>query len=686
MAQHETSRIRNVALVGHSGSGKTSLAEQMLYVAGASPRLRTVTDHNSILDVEDLSRELEHTLDATVCHFEHEERLVHLFDTPGYPDFAGPALASLEAVETVAIVVSAHNGIETTTRRMFAEAKELGLAIVLVVNKIDMAAGRLGAVLDELVQAFGPGVVPIDLPAEHGARVVDCYESERGEADVGDVGRSHVELVERAIESDDALLDRYLGGDLPKPDELEAALDASVASEHVVPVLFTNARTGTGVRELLHVIAHFCPSPRQGKIRTLVRDGGPPEPLPADGERDGTIAQIVRIAADPRSNLRYAIARVFAGELRPDRTVFVGEAARPQRISHLFSPQGGAYEPLEVAVAGDIVAMPRLEAHIGDVVHDGAEPVRMAMPTFPTPALAQAIATKSRSDEAKLADALHQIGERDPCLVVERDPDTHETLLRGLGDLQLRIAVERMKRHWKLDLSTRPPSIPYRETITRDARGHHRLKKQTGGAGQFAEVFLEVEPLAPDDPAFPFAFAWDIVGGVVSRSFEPAVRKGCEDTMARGVLAGHPMQGVRVRVVDGKEHPVDSKEVAFRAAGQLAMRDALANAGPVVLEPVMLVEVTAPIESVGALTGDLASRRGRPLGQENAGPDMVLVRALVPLAEMMRYAGELSGMTSGRGSFEMHLASYEPAPREIAERLVREAGAPSARADRVAQR
>lgn len=669
-----TAAIRNVALLGHTGSGKTTLAEQMLFAAGAITRAGSIADGNTLLDYDELSREHKHTLETGCCHVRFEDRLINILDTPGYPELAGPAIAALEAVETAIVVVNAHNGIETGTRRLFAQAREQQLGIVFVVNKMDTDYTMLSSVLESLQETFGPEVLPLNLPANAGNRVIDCYNSERGQTDIGDVHRAHVDLLEAAIESDESLLERYLADGKVNAEELERAMDKAIVAEHVIPVLFTNARSGVGVRELLEVIAHFCPNPQQGRHRTISYGNGPTArrvELDPETGAGHFIGQVVRIGSDPKSNIRHTVFRVFTGELRGDQQFYVNDMSRPMKAAHLFRLQGAGHEPIDRAVAGDIVALPRLELRLGDVLHDTSEEVHIDMPHFPSPMYAQAVEPRSRSDEAKLIEALQSLAMRDPCLVIERDEETHETVVRGLGDLHLRLTLERMSRQYHVEVNTHPPRIPYRETIQLAAEGHHRHRKQSGGAGQFGEVYLRIAPIGRDDEQWPMGWSWDIFGGVISRSFEPAVRKGCEDEMAAGPLAGYPVEGIAISIYDGKEHPVDSKEVAFRSAGRYALRDALLKAHPVLLEPMMEVEITVPDASVGAVTGEITTRRGRPTGQENLPGGRTSLRAVVPLAEMANYAGVLSGMTGGQGDYQMHFSSYEPAPPHVTEKLAK---------------
>ncbi len=675
MPAYTVDQIRNVALMGHSSSGKTTLADQMLFLCGETTRAGSVEERTSILDVDELAREHQHSLDTALCHMTFQERMINLFDTPGYPDLAGPAIACLEAVETVIIAVNAHNGVESNTRRMFEHAKEMGLGLAFVINKMDTDYEHLQDVLEALQETFGPEVLPLNLPADGGRRVIDCFNSERGKTDIGDVHKAHLALLDAAIESDETLLERYLAGDQVNANELESAMDQAIVTEHVVPVMFTDAKTGVGVQELLEVIAHFFPNPKQGKHRMLIhRDGSvadQEEELVPDQEGNHFIAQVVRVGADPKSNMRYNVFRVFTGSLRADQSFNVNHSNRQLKAAHMFKLQGATHEPVDEAIQGDILAIPKLELKIGDVLHDDSEDVHIRMPRFPTPMFSQAIVPRSRGDEAKLAEALHTLADRDPCLQVDRDEETQETLLRGCGDMHLRLTLERMQRIFKLNVDTHAPRIAYRETITAPAEGHYRHKKQSGGAGQFGEVWLSIEPMEPDDPEWPMGWKWGVVGGSISRGYEPAVRKGCEELLAEGVLAGYVLEGIRVTINDGKEHPVDSKEIAFKTAGKLALKQAILAAEPIVLEPIVLLTVNCPLDSLGAITGDLAVRRGRPLGQDNLPGGMLEVKAQVPLVELQNYGNTLSGLTGGQGTYEIEFSSYEPTPPHVADPLIK---------------
>jgi elongation factor G len=487
--------------------------------------------------------------------------------------------------------------------------------------------------------------------------VIDCIGANKGDADFMSVGECHKNLVERVAEVDDALINKYFEQNELSLEEVRANLPKAIASGKVIPVLFTNAKTNVGVKELLTFIAQCCPSPQDGAQRTL-QIGDQERPIPENGPFCGVV---FRIAVDHKSHIKYAFIRCLGGTLKPDLNLLLSGDKKGQRPGHLIKFQGNDHKEVDVGIAGDIVAVAKLELHIGNVVftepHDG----KVKMPKFPMPMYSLALEPKARGDEAKIAESVRRFTDIDPCFKAHHDAQTHELVISGVGDLHLRVILSRMHRQFKLDVNTKPPKIPYRETITAAADGHHRHKKQTGGAGQFGEVYLKVEPLPRgSDP--PMLWSWDIFGGSIPGSFEPAIKKGVTELMSQGALAGFPIQDVKVSITDGKDHPVDSKEVAFKTAGKYAFRDAILKARPVLLEPIVNVEVTVPSENVGDITGDLAQRRGRPSGQDILPGNYTVITAQAPLAKLADYHSRLSSITGGKGTYAMEFSHYEPVP------------------------
>ncbi|MFQ5422846.1 MAG: elongation factor G [Phycisphaerae bacterium] len=665
MPSYTINDIRNVALIGHSGSGKTSLCEAFLHRTGVTNRLGSVADQTSHLDTDDEEKERECSIESHVLHVTHNGKHLNLLDTPGAPDFIGPAIAALAAVETAIVVVHASAGIEVNTRRMRDQAKNNGLGRVIVVNRIDADNVRLDELLKHLQESFGPEVTPLNLPAGGGKSVVDCLSQDGGETDFANVAEAHTNLVERVVECDDALMNQYLEEGEVSVDAVRKIIGRAIATGSVVPVLFTNARANVGVTELLNFIANCCPSPLEGKQRTLVV-GTEETPIAVDGPFCG---QVFRVGVDPRSNIKHSFIRAFSGALKSDAHLVTSGERKGSRPGHLLTFQGNDHQDVDAGIAGDIFAVAKLELHIGDTVFDAENAGRVPMVKLPMPMFSLAIESKSRGDEAKIGDAVRRFTDVDPCFKTMHDAQTHEMVISGVGDLHLRVIMAKMLRQFKVDVNTKPPKIPYRETITAKAEGHHRHKKQTGGAGQFGEVYLRVEPLERgSDPTLDWS--WDIFGASIPTQFEPAIKKGVTELMTEGAVAGYPIQDVKVSIYDGKHHPVDSKEVAFKTAGKRAFKDAILKARPVLLEPIVDIEVTVPSDHVGDITGDLAQRRGRPSGQDMLPGDLTVITAQVPLARVSDYHSRLSSMTGGKGSYSLEFSHYEQVPGSEAQQIV----------------
>jgi len=664
MPAYTINEIRNIALVGHGGSGKTSLCEAFLHSTGVTGRLGSTADKTSHLDVDEEEKERGCSIDSHVMHLSVDGRLINLIDTPGAPDFVGPAIAALAAVETAIIVVHASAGIQVNTRRMKDQAAALGLARAIVINRIDAENVSLDDLLAALREVFGPQVTPINLPSG-GKSVVNCVMSSGGNADVYSVAEAHTNIVERVAEVDDALMNKYFEAGELSPEEIQANLPRAIAGGNLIPVLFTNARGNVGIRELLQFMAHCCPSPVQGARRKL-KIGEQETPIE---DKRPFCGQVFKIASDPKSNIKYAFIRAFSGVLKPEGNILLSGEKKGVRPGHILKFQGVDHKDIDEGIAGDIFAVAKLDLHIGDTIFADPGEGRIAMPKFPMPMFSLALEPKARGDEAKIGDAVRRFTDMDPCFKSHHDPQTHELVVSGVGDLHLRVILSKMHRLFKIDVNTKPPKIPYRETITVPAEGHHRHKKQTGGAGQFGEVFLKVEPLPRgSDP--PLEWSWDIFGGAIPSSFEPAVKKGVTELLAEGALAGFPLQDIKVMITDGKDHPVDSKEVAFKTAGKLAFKDAIMKAKPVLLEPIVNIEVTVPQENVGDITGDLAQRRGRPSGQDMLPGNLAVIKAQVPLARVADYHSRLSSITGGKGSYAMELSHYEAVPSNEAQAII----------------
>ena len=664
----DTGDIRNVILLGHGGSGKTSLAEAMLHITGATNRLGSVDDKTSICDYYDEEKEHQHSIQSAVVHAEHGGKLINIIDTPGYPDFIGPAIKAIPAAETAVIVLSAASGIETNTRKMFALAAEAKMPRVIVVNKMDAENVSFGELIKGIQETFGPQCRCANLPAADKASVIDCIENETGDSPLMDVAQAHTELIESVIEADDELMESYLGGEEIPAEKIASVFVEALKAGTLVPIVFTDARREVGVQELLDIVVRYTPSPGQAKAPEL-KDGENVTQLMPDAA--GPLAGLVfRVAFDPRSNMKYSAIRIFSGTIKSDTNLLRNDEKKGIRPGHILRSQGGENEPVDAGIAGDIVTLAKVEElKIGDLVHDGKAAGRFEQPAVPEPMFSLALEPATRGDEQKISSALERLCEEDPCFKITRDQQTKELVASGLGDLHLRVTLEKLQNRFKLSITTKEPKIPYRETITGKAEGHYRHKKQTGGAGQFGEVYLRVEPAERNsDP--PLNFSWDIFGGSIPGQYEPAVLKGINEVMQTGVVAGFPMQDISVSIYDGKHHPVDSKEVAFRAAGKGAFVDALQKAKAVLLEPIVNMEVTVPSENVGDITGDLASKRGRVQGQDILAGNYIVIKAQVPLSEVTQYNSQLKSVTGGRGSYSMTLSHYELVPPNVQGQIV----------------
>ena len=664
MASYSTADIRNVALVGHQSSGKTSLADAILHVSGVTNRLGDVNSKTSYMDFMEEEKARGCSIDSSLLHVTASGKQLNVIDTPGAPDFAGPAIAALAGVETVVCVVSATAGIEVNTRRMMERAKLFGLGRAIVINKID-ANLDLEELIEGIQELFGQECQPFNLTADRGSKVINCFTGTQGKADLGDVAAAHTALIERIVEADEALMEQYLEAGEIAPEKLAGIFGKAIASGSVVPILFTAARAEVGVRELLDFIADYCPSPLDGKQRAVV-SGDKQTPIKPD-PKGPFLGQVFKVFADPRSNIKYSVCRLHSGAIRSDFAVHIGDERKAQRPGQLYKLQGAEHPEISEGIAGDIIALAKLDTRIGVVLHAG-DGGTVEMPKFPHPMFTLAIEPKSRSDADKVSGALAKFTEEDPCFLAERDPGTKELVIRGLGDLHLRTILSRMVDYFKLEVDTKPPKIPYRETIMGSVRDvEYTHKKQTGGAGQFGRVIIAMEP---NERGKGYEFVDDIFGGSIDQSYRPSVDKGIQAQIKEGVIAGYPVVDVIVRLTDGKTHPVDSKDIAFQIAGREAFKKAFAQCKPVLLEPIVHLEVTVPNDKVGDIQGDLASRRGRPEGQEMLPGGLSVISGRVPLSEMSDYHSRLSSITGGQGSYTMELSHYETVPGNVQQQII----------------
>jgi elongation factor G len=682
MAHESPKRIRNVALVGHRGSGKTSVNEALLFTAGAINRLGSVADGTTVSDSAPDEKAREMSISASLSSFRWEDRKINLIDTPGEPSFVADALCALRVCEGAVFVVNGVMGAEVTTSRLWERASDLGLARILFVNMLDRERADFFRALDSLKQAFGQHVVATEIPigAEHELEgVIDLIDMKAYRYD-GD-GRENCseipipeDLAERAqemreklmdevAEVSDELMERYLEGEEISHEETVAALKTGVTEGHLFPVTCGAATRNLGINRLLDAFVEDLPSP--AKRGTIDLDGVTLEP---DESKD-TVAFVFKTLADPYAG-RLNLFRVYQGVLDHDSHVHNCRAHVKERIGQLLVPQGKDSEHADSFGPGDIGAVAKLkETRAGDVLAAGDADIPLSLPKMPRPVMAFAIEAKAKGDEEKMGQALRRLQEEDPTIDFHRDEQTGEQILAGITQIHVEVIVERMKERFGAEVELHQPHVPYREAIKGSAKAHARYKKQTGGRGQFADCHIEIEPVAHGEG---FEFVNAIKGGVIPGGFIPAVEKGVRDAMRAGVVAGFPVQDVRVRLFDGQHHSVDSSEMAFKIAGSMAFKDAMENAQAVLMEPIMTVTVAVPEEAVGDVIGDLNSRRGRPLGMEPKGT-VTEVKAEVPMAEMLSYAPDLRAITGGQGEFSMELARYEEIPAHIAQSVVQEA-------------
>jgi elongation factor G len=671
MPKYSTESIRTIALVGHTGAGKTTLTEALLAKAGAIPAAGSVERGNTVCDFDPLEKTYKHSLNSALVNFAWKNVHVHLIDTPGSPDFMGQAISALAAVETAVIVINAETGLQLATDRMFNWAAKRNLCRMIVVNKIDAANVDLPGLLARIRQAVGKECLPINLPAKKGTDVVDCFFNPDGEADFSSVKEAHAALVDQVVEVDEALMAKYLEQGEVSAEQLHAPFEKALREGHLIPVCFTSAKNGAGVEALLDIFAKLAPNATEGNAPPFLKGEGAEaqEFYAVPGPRAHVLAHVFKVVVDPFIG-KVGIFRVHQGTLTPNTQLFVGSAKRPFKVGHLFTIQGKDTVETDALVPGDIGAVAKVEEiEFDSVLHDSHDEdhIHLRPLEFPVPMHGIAVEPKKKGDEQRLFEVLHKLEMEDPCFKVERHATTNETVIRGLGELHIRCKLEKLAQQYKMDLSVKPPKIPYRETITKIAEGHSRHKKQTGGAGQFGEVFLRVEPL-PRGKGYEFADK--VKGGVIPNVFIPAVEKGVRMALDSGVIAGYPVHDLRVTVYDGKHHAVDSKEVAFVSAGRKAIIDAFARAAPIVLEPIVNVEIVAPDKFMGDLTSDLSGKRGHVTGTDTAGAGTTAIRGKVPLSELSDYQTRLKSVTGGQGSYSIDFSHYAPVPGHTQAALV----------------
>ena len=671
MSRYTTQAIRSVALVGHGAVGKTSLAEALLFATGAIPAKGSIERGTTVCDFEPQEKEAGHSLNSAVVNFAYEDTHIHLIDTAGYPDFSGQSIAALAGVDTALVVINAQTGIELMTERMMQYAADRKLARMIVVNKIDADNIDLPALLNDIRDTFGKQCLVLDLPAHDAADVIEVLEHDSGDADFDSVAEAHRALIDQLVEEDEELLMQYLedGAD-PSTSDLHAPFEKALREGHLIPVLFTSAKTGAGIKELLHVLAALAPNPTESNPPPFYKgELGNAEPFHAEPDASKhVLAHVFKVISDPYMG-KISVFRVHQGTVKKDMQLFVGDSKRAFKAAHLYQLQGKATVEVDELLPGDIGAVAKIDdIEFDSVLHDSHDEdhIHLAPLEFPKPMAGLAVETKKKGDEQRLFEILAKLASEDPTFVIERHPSSNETVIRGLGEIHLKSKLDKMFNQYKLEVDTKPPRIPYRETITGTAEGICRHKKQSGGAGQFGEVHLRVEPKGRGEG---FEFVDAIKGGVIPGVFMPAVEKGVRQALADGIVAGYAVEDVKVTVFDGKTHPVDGKEVAFVAAGKKATIEAIRNAQPIILEPIVNIEIVVPQNHIGDMAGDLSSRRGHVTGTGEKAHGMAIVSGEVPLAEISDYQSRLKSLTGGQGSYTVEFSHYAAVPMHVQQQL-----------------
>lgn len=662
---YATGDIRNVCLVGPSHAGKTLLTEALLHAGGKIATKGSIEKGTTVSDYTKREKEVGHSQFNSVCHLDHEGIHVNLIDTPGYRDFYGRALSVMPAAETAAVVINAQAGVEMIARRMMKAAHEQRMCRMIIVNQIDAEGVELEKIFNDIRDAFGPICLPMNLPSADGSGVVDCFfQPEGDETAFSSVKEAHTQIVDQVVEVDEDLMELYLEqGEELEPGQLHDPFEKALRDEHLVPVCFVSAETGAGIRQLLQIFERLLPNPAEANPPTFLKGEGADatevEVRPDPGLH--AIAHVFMVNIDMFKG-RLGVFRIHQGTIKAGNQLFIGDARKPFKATQLLKVNGETHTRVDAGVPGDICAVPRVdEVHYDAVLHDSHDEDHFHLKSIhlPRPMFGLAIRPKNDNDAQKTSDALHVAEAEDPSLQVEHNASLNEVVLRGLGELHLATVLQQIEDRYSLDIVTSLPSIAYRETITAKAEGHHRHKKQTGGAGQFGEVYLRVEPLPAGGG---FEFVNKVVGGAIPYQFIPAVETGVRQVMQDGAMRGYPMQDIRVTVYDGKHHSVDSKEIAFVQAGKKAFMDAIAKARPIVMEPIVHVEFTVPPDCVGGVTGDLSGMRGMIQGTETLPDNRVLVSGQAPLHELQDYHSRLKSLTGGDGSFTMDFSHYAEVP------------------------
>ncbi|CAM5372232.1 elongation factor G [Thauera mechernichensis] len=666
--------IRNLALLGHAGSGKTTLVEALLLASGAIGAAGSVERGDTVSDFDPQEKAMGHSLHAALVHLEWAGHWINLLDTPGLPDLAGRALLTLPAVDTAAVVINAAAGVESGTRRMMAAGRDK--CRMIIVNRIDAPGIDFGALMDDIVASFGRECLPLNLPASDGSQVIDCFfaPDESAATAFSGVRAAHDAIVDQVVELDEALMAQYLEqGESLAPEQLHAPFEQALREGHLIPVCFVSARSGAGVRELLDILGKLAPDPTEANPPQFLKgEGSAAEAVDVmlDAERHA-VAHVFQIANDPYRG-KLGLFRIHQGQVTPNSQLFIGDGRKPFKVAHLLRMHGRNAIETTLAVPGDLCAVARVDELQRDaVLHDSHDEdyYHLAPATYPQPVFGLALMTRKPADEQKLSEALIRLLEEDPCLEVSFDPRNRRTVVRGLGEQHLKIVLDELSARWNLQLDTATPSIPYRETIAITAEARYRHKKQSGGAGQFGEVALRVEPLARGSG---IELADEVKGGTIPTNFMPAVEKGVRQALEEGALAGFPIQDIRVVITDGKHHAVDSNEVSFVTAGRHALIEAVLAARPLVLEPLLDIQVKVADALFGEVSAELASRRGRLTATDSPAAGWTLISARVPMAGLDGFEGRLKAICAGESEFVLEAGGHEPAPQDVQSELARQ--------------
>ncbi len=682
MPAADPSKIRNVAVIGHRGTGKTSLTEAILFSSGAINRQGTVEQGTTVADYDEDEKKRQMSISATLCHLNWRDRSINLMDTPGDPSFHADTIASLRVVEGALVVVNAAVGVEVQHERLWKHCEDNSVSRLIFVNMMDRERADFVAAVEQLQESFGQGAVAAQLPI--GAEdkfegIVDlltlkAYRYDGGKATAGDIPEDMGAMVEEyrdklmdaVAENDDAVMEKYLEGEELSNEELFSALKAGVAAGTVYPVGAGCATKLMGINLLMDMLVDALPSPvKHGAVNAI--DPGTGDEIELPCAADGPLATFIfKTLADPFSG-RINVMKVYSGELKSDSNVYNPVTKNKEHVGKLLRLQGKDNSPIDALGPGDIGAVAKLKAtNTGDSLCGESKQITFPPLQFPNPVMSFAVEPKSKGDEEKIGTSLKRFQEEDPTLVVKRDPQTNELIVSGLSQVHVEVVVDRMKQRFGVEVELKPPRVPYLETIRKEAQAQGKYKKQTGGRGQYGDAWLKVEPLPSGEG---FEFVDKVVGGVIPRGFIPAVEKGVIEAMKEGELSGSPLVDMRVTVYDGSHHPVDSSEMAFKIAASMGLKKAVSSAEPIILEPIMSVQITVPEENVGDVIGDMNSRRGKVLGMEPKGKTDQ-VNSEVPLAEMLSYAPDLRSMTGGRGDYTMDFLRYEEVPAHLAQKII----------------